>query len=138
MPVIADWDPELEHTYTHRFMNKWTWEEFVEATIVEHQQGRALGEQRYDVIGDFLEGASLPGGVGITVVAGTVRRSPSNRGLVVVVTTNAFIRRMVDLGARLQPSLAEAFGVVQTREAAYEYIRKARARGEHRHGKPSS
>jgi hypothetical protein len=129
MPIQADWDDQLQHTYYYKFQPGWTWDDFFRATDVEHERGKALGEARYDVIGDFLEAPNLPSGLAISAVARTMRSSPKNRGLVVVITHNRFITVMVSTGSKIYREIGDFFVIAKTVDEARHLIQQARSRG---------
>ena len=129
MPIHADWDSQLENAYYYKFMPGWTWDEFFHETDVEHERGRALGETRYDVIGDFLEAPNLPSGLAISAVARTMRSSPKNRGLVVVITHNRFITVMVSTGSKIYREIGDYFLIARSDDEARRLIGDARRRG---------
>jgi hypothetical protein len=129
MPIHADWDSQLENTYYYKFQPGWTWDEFFRATDVEHERGKTLGDARYDVIGDFLDAPNLPSGLAISAVARTMRSSPKNRGLVVVITLNRFITIMVNTGSKIYREIGDFFIVAKTADEARQLIQQARSRG---------
>jgi hypothetical protein len=119
---------QLEHVYYYKFLPGWTWDEFFRTTHLEHAAGRTIGDARYDVIGDFSLAPGLPKGLAISSVARTMRASPPNRHMAVVVSTNSFISTMINAGSKLYREIGDNFGIAHTVDQAYEVIVKARKR----------
>jgi hypothetical protein len=127
MAIEHGWDEQVKHVYYYKFLPGWTWDDFFNATQVMHDRGRELGTViRFDVIGDFTHAPRLPKNFAISSIARIARTAPANRQLVVVATTNGFIRAMVSTGSKMHKVIAEYFVVARTPDEARIIIEKAR------------
>lgn len=127
MTVTVMWDNELEDVIRYQFIGRWTWQEFLLGFEQEVRMVQSLHGRRYDVIGDTMESAVLPGGSGLTHIYSVYRRYPQNWGITMIVTQSSFVRAMYKVGERLHPDTKNAFIIVPTLEEARTTIRGRRA-----------
>lgn len=128
MGIQIAWDMILSNTVLYTLKDRWTTAEYIQAFEQELRMVSQLQGERYDVIADLLESASMLGGSGLNHLYGTFKRTPPNMGLLIVVTTNPIFRLLDGVISSLFPDMHQSYRIVPNLEAARETIRAERMR----------
>jgi hypothetical protein len=128
MGIQISWDTILPNTVHYTFKDRWTTAQYLEVFEQELRMVSHLQGERYDVIADLLESASMLGGSGLNHLYGTFKRTPPNMGLLAVVTTNPIFRLLDGVISSLFPDMHQSYRIVPSLDAAREMIQAARAR----------
>lgn len=126
MAIEVTWDEHLPNLIRYTFPQRWKWDEYLAGFEQELSLAQTLNNERYDVIGDFLNSPYLPTGSGINLVYNAFKKSKHQRGLVVVVTNNLLIRTMVEVGTKAYSETRNAFATTNSITQAYAIIEKSR------------
>ncbi len=128
MPIEMNWHPELENVVQWKFHAEWSWSEFADTFRREKEMVRALDGARWDIIAEFLDRPTLPSvSGGVNHVLTTVQQGKQlQMGLLVIVTSNGFIRAMVSIAAQISPVFRSSCFVCDTAAAAEAVIQKNR------------
>ncbi len=126
MAIEVVWDDQLPNLICYRFPARWTWEDYLTASQQESALAQTINNERYDVIGDFLQSPYLPTGSGISLVYSAFKKSRHQRGLVVVVTTQLLIRTMVEIGTKAYAETRNSFATTNNLKQAYTIIENSR------------
>lgn len=124
--IDVRWDPAMTHVVHYYFHQHWSWDDFMQAFQQELELGKSVTPQRYDVIGNFLDGYVLPKGSGVSHVYRVFRLYPKNWGVTLVVTNNAFIRAMVRILTTVHPDTRGRFLTAESLDEAYALLREHR------------
>lgn len=128
MGIQISWDTILPNTVLYTLKGRWTTAEYLQAFEQELRLVSPLQDERYDVIADLLESASIVGGSGLNHLYGTFKRTPANMGILMVVTQNPIFKLLDGVVASLFPDMHQSYRIVPTLDAAREMIRAGRAR----------
>jgi len=119
MGIQVEWADQSQTIVHQIFTGSWTWEEFYSATQ-QSKQMVASAERIVHIVSDLRESESLPLGGALTHARNSLGHMPSNWGVLVIVTRNAFIRAMVTtFTALFKTSLGNKTFSASTLEEAY-------------------
>lgn len=127
MTITVDWHDDARTIVRWVFPAHWTWEDYNEAQVASNALLASV-DYTVDIIGDLTVSSSLPPAA-LTGYKNTLRRSPSNTGLIVLVKSNFFVKAMVETLKTLVPSGTPGtdFDFADTIEEAEALIRQRQA-----------
>lgn len=121
------WDTQCDNVLVYKFSDQWTWDDFYRS-LNDEVNALADMDARYDSIGDFLDTDHLPDAPNFTIFKNIAqKRRRTSHGLMVIVTTSAFIRMMIANLGRIYPETANAFVTASSYDEAYRMVAASRA-----------
>ena len=130
MAVQVAWDdsgrvPEKSIIYW-TFAGTWNWDEFAEVDEIAYEMSVGMMPAIIDVIVDMTGSGRTPFTGAIGYFTRSLRRNPSNRGIVVIVGARGVLRSLEAILRRLNPKTSQAYLLVATLEEAYHLIEERR------------
>jgi hypothetical protein len=119
------WDEEVPNVVRYEFQAGWTWAEFHDTALREHEWGEQLNGVRYDIIGNVAN-AGLPSGPGFSNVLRLFDQGPQNRKTITIVGS-MLVRTMVSTANKAFPRTRGRFYPAQTLEEARRWILRLRS-----------
>lgn len=125
MPITVQWENDDHRIIRQTFTGNWTWQEFIHACIDDDGNAGLMRSvsNTVHVISDFTHSGPIPFGGAISQSRSAMRHYPSNWGTLTVVTTNPFVRSLVNAFRRTYPrgfgaktfaaaTIDEAYGLI--------------------------
>jgi hypothetical protein len=125
MPLTVLWDDEPGGILRVAFVDRWTWEEFITASLTVIQHLNARNGQRMDVISDMSHTSYMPPNYLKSVGQVLELPSPPNLGLAVLMGTR-FAYNVFEAYNRLSP-VAFRYCYAPTLAAAHTLIAQSRS-----------
>jgi len=124
MTIPVEWLDDAQTILIYRVEGKWTTSDLPELSERTNLLLDSVSH-RVDMIGDFTQ-AEIPSGNILLTTRRTLRGPHPNRGLVVLVGLNPFLRGILSILKTVYPHRLERYETVSTIEAAQEVIYRSR------------
>jgi hypothetical protein len=96
MKLQVEWDNAEKSVIRITYAEKWTWSDFYEANLAAVALMETV-QHPVHLLADFRQSTSLPIGGAITHARNAINVLPDNWGILVIVTTNFMIQRLVSI-----------------------------------------
>ena len=96
MSLQVEWDNAEKTVIRITYANKWTWSDFYEANRAAVALMNTVCHPVH-LLADFRQSTCLPIGGAITHASNAISVLPDNWGILVIVTTNVLIQRLVSV-----------------------------------------
>jgi hypothetical protein len=124
MPIQVYWEDTERTIVRYDFQGVWTWDDlygvYYQAIAMETSV-----THRVDIILDMRSGSRIPANA-LLHIKNLSEKQPSNVGLSIFVTSNAFIISMYNMAIKVYGKIAYYFRLVNTLDAAHAMIDTAR------------
>jgi len=106
MPITVQWEDDDRRIIRQTFTGNWTWKEFIHACTSDEGNAGLMRSVSHTVhvISDFTQSGPIPLGGAISQSRSVMRHYPPNWGTLTVVTTNPFVRTLVNAFRSTYPS----------------------------------
>lgn len=124
MKCTVEWDNADKTIIRVAYQPHWTWSDFYQANMQVAEMMKSVTQQVH-VIADYTEAPSIPLGGAITHARNVVKAYPANWGLLLIVTPNTLVVRLVSIFRRTftRDMGAKTFSAA-TLEDAYKIIER--------------
>jgi hypothetical protein len=124
MPIKVYWDNEEQTIIRNDFEGHWTWEEYLSMMTDMGSMMRTV-DHRVDAVGNMKPGIMPASGSAMALARASMRKLPSNCGLIVIVT-NPFINALLNTFKKFDKELGATLRGVSRVEDAYTLIERER------------
>lgn len=120
MPVSVEWDNDEQMVLRFTFVTPWTWDQFYE---MHNETSILLSNVGYvvDAIVDVTQSHAIPPNA-LTHFSKIAGKLSPNRGVIVGIGVDAFMRSMVDMVLSQSPDLKDRLYMVKTWDEVYAII----------------
>lgn len=130
MGVQVDWDssdqnPEKSVIYW-TFAGDWTWDQFAEADVRAYEMSLEMTPTVIDVLVDMRASNRIPFSGAIGYFSRSIRRSPPNRGAVLIFGAGGIVKALEPVLRRLNPGYSDGYHLVETIDDAYQFLEQRR------------
>ncbi|MEO0563512.1 MAG: hypothetical protein AAF125_15495 [Chloroflexota bacterium] len=113
-----------------KYPTGWTWDDYY---LIEQESHQLIDNDprsdlmRVDIVADMINGI-MPRGATWSHARSTMQRRKANVGLIVVVSENAFVHAITQMGVKLSAEMGELYQSARSVDEAIALIHKARSK----------
>jgi hypothetical protein len=117
MGIRIEWDDDNKIAIRYTAEGRWTWDDFYQATNLSREMMDSVPHEQVDYIVDMSKGGFLPQNA-MSQLGRVSRSRHAKAGRLVLVGTNAFIKALVNVMAKVNARSATNMYVVDTLDEA--------------------
>ncbi len=121
MKHSVEWDNSEKTIVRMTYAGKWTWKDFYDTNMASVALAQTV-EHRIHVIADFRHSQGIPGGNPLIHARNAMAVMPDNWGILVIVTDNQIIGRLVSIFRMTFRRLGQKTFLAANMDEAYRLI----------------